>query len=128
MTDFGRRGQRLWENLLERDSNLADELNPDREVAISACHTADRVELMETQATFAEPVIEGRTGMQANPLYVELRQQAALLARLIAALRLPDLAAGKRPQHRQLRGVQALKDKPTGGLSSLERARQARSS
>src|SRR6478752_2137494 len=100
MTDFDSRGQRLWEHLLERDSNLADELNPDREIAVSACHTADRVELMETMASFAEPVIDGGRGPQANPLFVELRQQATLLAKLITALRLPDLASGKRPQHR----------------------------
>ena len=58
-----------------------------------------------------------------HPVYVEVRQQSATLARLIAALRLPDEATGKRPQKRQLRGVQ----KPSK-VSSLERARAAKSS
>ena len=56
-----------------------------------------------------------------HPIFAEVRQQEAALARLISALRLPDEATGKRPQKRQIRGVQ----KPSK-VSSLERARAAK--
>ena len=52
---------------------------------------------------------------------------ANLMKQLLAALRLPDVATGKKPQYRGPRGAQA----PTvpggkGNVSSLDRARQAR--
>ena len=119
--DLGTRGRRLWDSLLAQDALLEDEQNPMREVALSACRTADRVDHLETQAASVESVVEGRTGPMIHPLFAEVRQQSALLARLVAALRLPDDATGKRPQKRQLRGVQ----KPSK-VSSLERARAAK--
>lgn len=119
MTDFGERGTRLWENLLLRDPDLTDVTNPAREVAISACYTADRVNILELQCQFAEPIVTSRNGAEgANPLYVEVRNQGAHLARMIAALRLPDVASGKKPQHHNARGVQ----QPTA-MTALERAR-----
>lgn len=123
MTNFGERGQRLWDSLLVQDVALADETNPVREIAVSACRTADRVDHLEIRAAEVDPVVEGRTGLMIHPLFAEVRQQEALLARLVAALRLPDEASGKRPQHRQLRGVQQ-----PGKVSSLDRARAAKSS
>lgn len=116
--DLGMRGQRLWDNLLSQDVALEDERNPAREIALTACRTADRVEELERQSAAVDPVVEGRTGLMIHPLFAEVRQQAALLARLVAALRLPDEASGKRPQHRQIRGVQQ-----PGKVSSLDRAR-----
>lgn len=123
MITFGVRGQRLWDSLLVQDAALSDELNPAREIAVSACRTADRVDHLEVQATVIDPVVEGRSGPMIHPVFAEVRQQEALLARLVAALRLPDEASGKRPQHRQLRGVQQ-----PGKVSSLDRARAAKSS
>jgi hypothetical protein len=119
--DLGVRGVRLWESLLEQDDNLTDEGNPLREVALSACRTADRVENLEQLAKATDPVVEGRGGPMVHPIFAEVRQQSALLARLVAALRLPDAATGKKPQKRQIRGVQ----KPSA-VSSLDRARQAK--
>lgn len=116
--DLGPRGSRLWASLMARDGSLQDQDNPDREVALSACHAADRVARLEQEAASADLMIEGRSGPVTNPLFVEVRQQAALLARLIAALRLPDEATGKRPQKRQLRGVQ----KPSGASKDRLRA------
>ncbi|MEU6709992.1 hypothetical protein ABZ897_00820 [Nonomuraea sp. NPDC046802] len=118
--NLGPRGERLWASLLAQDATLEDEEAPGREVALSACRTADRLETLEELAATAEPMIEGRMGPVANPLLTEVRQQAALLARLVAALRLPDQATGKRPQKRQLRGVQR-----PASVSSLEQARRA---
>jgi hypothetical protein len=104
--DLGTRGARLWASLLEQDEALTDQRNPMREVALSACRTADRVDWLEQMTVDTEPVVEGRQGPMIHPLYAEVRQQSQLLARLVAALRLPDEATGKKPQHRQLRGVQ----------------------
>jgi 23S rRNA maturation mini-RNase III len=60
----------------------------------------------------------------AHPAWVEARQQANILKQLIAALRLPDEATGKRPQHRGARGSYA--PSTTGRVSSLDMARKAR--
>ena len=116
------RGRRLWESLLAQDSSLEDEENPMREVALSACRTADRVEELERVAMETDSIVEGRQGPMIHPALAEVRQQSALLARLVAALRLPDEATGKKPQRRQVRGVQ----RPSA-VSSLDRARQAKS-
>jgi len=121
--DLGTRGERLWASLLAQDTSLEDESSPMREVALSACRTADRVEHLERLSRTVDAVIEGRTGPMIHPILAEVRQQSALLARLVSALRLPDEATGKKPQRRQLRGVQ----KPSA-VSSLERARAAKSS
>ncbi len=106
MTDLGPRGARLWASLLMQDSSLEDASNPMREVALTACRTADRVDHLETLARETEPVVEGRQGPMIHPLLAEVRQQSALLARLVAALRLPDEATGRKPQRRPMRGVQ----------------------
>jgi hypothetical protein len=116
------RGKRLWAALLAQDPTLEEALNPLREVALSACRTADRVEELERVALDADPIIEVRGTIAVHPVHAEVRQQEAALARLITALRLPDEASGKRPQHRGTRGVQ----KPSqigGNVSSLEALR-----
>lgn len=106
MDGLNARGSRLWASLLAQDASLGQDDCPHREVALSACRTADRLERLEVEAASADSTIDGRSGPVTNPVFVEVRQQAALLARLIAALRLPDDATGKKPQRRQVRGVQ----------------------
>lgn len=121
-TALGTRGKRLWKSLLAQDATLADSLSPMREVALSACRTADRVEQLEALARKAAPLVDGRSGPSMHPVFGEVRQQEATLARLISALRLPDEASGKRPQGRSIRGVQR-PSLPGGKVTSLERAR-----
>ena len=120
---FEARGTRLMASLIAQDDELGKEDNPMREVAISACHTADRLDTLEQLSRVTDPIIEGRAGPMTHPVFAEVRQQSALLARLVAALRLPDEATGKRPQKRQVRGVQQ-----PSKVSSLDRARAAKSS
>ena len=87
---------------------------------MSACLTADRVARLEALAVDVDPWIETEKGaLITHPVLVEVRQQANLLARLVASLRLPDPKTGRRPQTRPLRGVHA-----PAPVSSLERARQ----
>ncbi|MCH1867085.1 hypothetical protein [Nocardioides sp. CFH 31398] len=112
------RGQRLRSDLVARDPDLDRAGNPMAEVMLSACRTADRVERLEREAADAPSWITTDKGaLMTHPVQVEVRQQAILLARLLAALRLPD-EAGKRPQARSLRGVHG-----PGKVSSIERAR-----
>lgn len=106
------RGRRLWTSLLAQDVTLEDESNPMREVALQACRTADRLDALD--ATLATVDDDSRLRVLS-----EERQQSQAMARLVSALRLPDEASGKRPQRRQLRGVQQ-----PSKVSSLERARQ----
>jgi len=124
---FAARGQRLWLSLLAQDESLEDETNPLREVAVSACRTADRVDELERIAAEVDPIVEGRAGPMMHPVQSEVRQQAASLARLITALRLPDVATGKRPQKRGTRGAQKpsmLGADGSARVSSIDRARE----
>ena len=120
--ELNARGARLWASLTTQDASLEVESNPVRETAISACRAADRLDALEVLAAVTDVVFEGRSGPMTHPVHVEVRQAAALVARLIAALRLPDKATGAKPQKRQARGVYQ-----TSAVSSLDRARAAKS-
>lgn len=120
-------GRALWTSLLVQDGTLADEANPNRVVAVEACRAKDRCDELDALCREVDVMIDnGRGQPVAHPAWVEARQQANNLKQLIAALRLPDEATGKRPQQRGgARGSYA----PRGGgaaVSSLERARQAK--
>jgi len=120
MTALQARGRRLLASLEEQDPTLRMASNPMREVAITACLTADRVARLEALAAEVEPVVPNEKGtLVTHPALVEVRQQSTLLARLVTSLRLPDPRTGKRPQARPPRGVHA-----PAKVSSLERARQ----
>ncbi len=128
---LGGRGRRLWDALLAQDPELAETDNPMREVALQACRTADRLEVLDRiligdAETWMRLVrhpkwdtedIRGYE-LRIDSALAEERQQAQSMARLIYALRLPDDASGKKPQRRPLRGVQV-----PSKVSSIERAR-----
>lgn len=116
------RGKRLWAALAAQDSTLDDAMNPLREVALSACRTADRVEELERIAANSDPVVDVRGSIGVHPVFAEVRHQEAALARLITALRLPDEATGRRPQRRAMRGAQA--PSALGSIPSLDELRQ----
>jgi hypothetical protein len=118
-------GRRLWASLLAQDEGLSVETNPNREVAHEACRAKDRCDVLD-EVCRTEPVMldNGKGQPVAHPAWVEARQQANILKQLIAALRLPDEATGKRPQHRGARGSYA--PKAAAGVSSLDRARAAK--
>ncbi len=109
------RGRRLWAALLTHDPEMAA---PMREVAVEACRVADRLDRLEAICSTVEPMIDTGKGEITHPAFTEARQQAALLARLVATLRLPDSRTGRRPQHRGPRGVHL-----PAAVTSLERAR-----
>ncbi len=90
-SDLRQRGVKLWDALVERCSDGSQEV-----VLHEACRLADRLDLLAVEV--------GEDG-PASGAARRARDSAQAMARLIAALRLPD-AAGRRPQARQLRGVQ----------------------
>lgn len=118
--ELGPRGSRLWASLTAQDAELASVDCPRHETALTACRAADRLDALEALAAETPFVLEGKSGPLTHPVHVEVRQAGLALARHLAALRLPDEATGKRPQRRQVRGVQA------GSVSSLDRARAAK--
>ena len=120
---FGAGGSSLWASLLAQDVTLSDELNPTRDMAIEACRTKDRLDLLD-EVCRSEPVMldNGKGQPVAHPAWVEARQQGNALKQLIVALRLPDKATGKRPQVQ--RGSSPTRG--AGSVSSLDRARQAK--
>lgn len=112
------RGCRLWSSLLAQDAELESEDDPRREVALEACRVADRLERLNEICESVSPIIETEKATMIHPAFAEARQQANVLKQLVAALRLPDEATGKRPQRRGPRGAQ----RPSV-VSSLDRAR-----
>jgi hypothetical protein len=98
-----------------------------------ACRIADRLDRMdallrgEVDSWLLLRVNEDgdQVTVVVSNVLSEARQQATVMKQLIAALRVPDEASGKRPQQRGgARGAY----KPTGkaAVSSLDRARAAR--
>lgn len=104
------RGERLWSELTE-----AHDLDPSQQVILQeACRCADRLDALDARINAGE-----------DDLLSEARQQQNVMKQLLVSLRLPDAATGKRPQLRSARGAY---NKPNGKVSSLERARAAKSS
>jgi hypothetical protein len=95
-------GRRLWKSITD-DYDLS---GAELEILRSAVRVADALDDLAAIVA-SEGVIEPGVG-RAHPALVEHRQQSIALARLIAALRLPDADAGSRLQHRPIRGVHSL--------------------
>jgi hypothetical protein len=70
---------------------------------LQACRTADRLDRLEVEASLGTVTVENHRGDQvAHPAMVEARQQSIVLARLLAAMRMPSGDEGdlSRPQRR----------------------------
>lgn len=106
-------GSALWFAIIEEHDLDATQLVQLEE----ACRAKDRCDFLD-----------GRLRESMDSLVLkDANATANLLKQLIAALRLPDAQTGKKPQFRGPRGAQ----KPTvpgGKVSSLDRARAAKSS
>lgn len=96
---FSSGGKALWVRLLEQDVTLQNPMNPLRMIAIEACRQQDRCDRLEVFIHECPVVIDNGKGQPVtHPAWVESRQQSTNLKQLIAALRMPDQATGKRPQ------------------------------
>ena len=105
MSDERTRGQRLHDDITE-----AHDLDPAQRILLEeACRIADRLDSLDARIASGD-----------DAALTEARQQQNVMKQLLVSLRLPD-AAGKRPQLRSARGAY---NKPSGKVSSLERARQ----
>lgn len=123
-------GRALWKSIADEHELDAPQLVQLTE----ACRAKDRLDKLDA---LLRGDVDVWAEVYTNPdgFPVSLRIDAALqrandtanlLKQLLAALRLPD-ASGKRPQRRGPRGAQA-PSVPGGKVSSLDRARAARSS
>jgi hypothetical protein len=134
---LGDRGRKLWADITE-----LHELDPVQAVTlVEACRTADRLEQLD-QIIAGKGVLrllhfrhmverdsddERHLVMTVDGVLSEVRQQQTVLKQLLAALRLPDGVSGKRPQQRGgARGAYTPGGK-AGSVSSLDRARAAKS-
>ncbi|MCD4535653.1 hypothetical protein LRP67_16290 [Nocardioides sp. cx-169] len=106
-------GRSLWDAISD-----AHELDATQLVQLEeACRAKDRCDFLDGRL---------REEMDSTVLK-DANATANLLKQLLAALRLPDAQTGKRPQFRGPRG--AVKPQVPGGkVSSLDRARAAKSS
>jgi hypothetical protein len=96
-------GKALW-----RAVTAAFTLEAHEELLLrQACRTADLCDLLQLEVDRDGPTLTVAGVLRAHPAAVELRQQRVVLARLVAALRvpLPDDAVVDRTQYRGVRGV-----------------------
>lgn len=106
-------GMALWNSIVEDHELDATQLVQLEE----ACRAKDRCDLIAT--LYAQG--------HDSKLLADANTTANLMKQLLAALRLPDPQTGKKPQFRGPRGAQA-PTVPGGKVSSLDRARAAKSS
>ncbi|MEY9489060.1 hypothetical protein RKD26_004854 [Streptomyces calvus] len=84
---LGPQGTCLWEEVSGAFVLRVDELR----VLADACREVDLIERLEDALRDAPLVVTGSQGQPvASPLVQELRQHRSLVARLLAALKLPD--------------------------------------
>jgi hypothetical protein len=122
-------GRALWREIAdEHDLDAAQKVQ-----LLEACRAKDRLdkldELLRGDVDRWADLVEKRGGamteLQIDDALGKANSTANLLKQLLAALRLPDEATGKKPQKRAARGAY----KPRAGtVSSLDRARAAKSS
>ncbi len=117
----------MWADICESHA-----LDPSQRVQLEeACRAKDRLDKLdriltgevETWAALVHDVRTEDYELKIDAALSQANSTANLMKQLLAALRLPDVASGKRPQVRAARGAY----KPTG-VSSLDKARAAKSS
>jgi hypothetical protein len=100
-------GRKLWTSVT--GDYVLDE--HESRLLLEACRTVDLLDGLEEAVRRDGPLLSSPQGQRAHPAAVEARQQRITLARLLAALRLPDEEAAGRPGHRPAgaRGVYAVR-------------------
>jgi hypothetical protein len=95
----GASGTRLWRAVI--DTYVLDQW----ELALlrEAVRTVDLLDELDAVVKRDGPVVPGQRGDKAHPALVEARQLKIALARLLAALRLPDGVAGDESRGRRQR-------------------------
>lgn len=126
-------GRALWRAIVKDH-----ELDAVQQVQLlEACRSKDRLDKLdallrgdvETWATLVHDLRTEDYELKIDGALSQANATANLMKQLLAALRLPDEATGKRPQYRGARGAQAPSrpgGKADGTVSSLDRMRKAR--
>lgn len=127
---FGSGGQRLWDAITGDHDDLTASQLVQLEEACRAKDRLDRLDLIlsgdsETWMTVMHNTRTEDYELKIDAALTQANATANLMKQLIAALRLPDLLTGKKPQFRGPRGAQA-PTVPGGKVSSLDRARAAK--
>lgn len=98
-------GKRLWTSILDRYELEEHEMA----LLVEMVRTVDVLTRLDTTIRAEGVTIDGgESGPKVHPAVVEARQQRQALARLRAALRLPEedeAGADRRPQRRAVRGA-----------------------
>lgn len=124
-------GRSLWRSVVD-----AHDLDAVQLVQLAeACRAKDRLDKLDlilrgevdTWVTLVHDLRTEDYELKIDGALASANTTANLLKQLLAALRLPDEATGKRPQFRGPRGAQAPSIPGGRQVSSLERARAAKS-
>jgi hemin uptake protein HemP len=129
-------GRALWTDITEAHPDLDA---PQKVTLLEACRSKDRLDKLDELLrgdidTWATLVVDVNSDGQIYELRMtqalaQANATANLLKQLLAALRLPDAASGKRPQQRGgARGAYSPTPKSGAKVSSLDKARAAKSS
>lgn len=130
-TGLGSGGRALWGAI-----TVAHDLDAAQEVQLlEACRAKDRLDKLDellrgdvdVWARLTHRLQTEDYELKIDAALAQANSTANLMKQLLAAMRLPDEATGKRPQMRSARGGYAPKV-PGGKVSSLDRARAAKSS
>lgn len=131
---LGSGGRSLWRSITEAHDDIdAAQLVQLEEV----CRAKDRLDKLDeilrgdtdTWATLvkARGADEGILEVRVSGVLMKANETANVMKMLLAALRLPDEATGKRPQRRGARGAYSPSSGKGEKVSSLDRARAAKS-
>lgn len=87
--NLGDHGATLWDSILP-----TYELRPDEHrILLDACREADLIGRLEDELAYSPLMVKGSQGqLVASPLVSEVRQHRAVLAGLLAKLKIPDTA------------------------------------
>ncbi|WP_330473816.1 hypothetical protein [Terrabacter sp. C0L_2] len=135
-TGLGAGGRDLWTSITDDH-----ELDAAQKVTLlEACRSKDRLDKLDDvlrgdgdtwMKLYVDPRSEDGTilELRVTQALAQANSTANLLKQLLAALRLPDVASGKRPQQRGgARGAYSPTSKNGAKVSSLDKARAAKSS
>lgn len=127
--ELGKGGKALWRSIAaDHDLDIMQRVQLEE-----ACRAKDRLDKLdlilrgdaETWATITHRTQTDDYELKIDDALAKANATANLMKQLLAAMRLPDAATGKKPQYRGARGAQK-PSVPGGNVSSLDRARAAK--
>ena len=136
-TGLGAGGRALWKSITD-DHPILDA--GQQVTLLEACRSKDRLDKLDDvlrgdSDTWMTLHVDPRSSdgtiyeLRITQALAQANATANLMKQLLAALRLPDAASGKRPQQRGgARGAYSATPKAAAKVSSLDRARAAKSS